>query len=162
MRDAFDPSDDEDRGQRVVWLAALVLVGAIVAAFFAVTFGGGDDDDASDVVATDADSVPTLRWSALPDQPVLYAGWGFGSCGGTAPLVCVDGPNGDGTVELLHVDLTDYPAIQQAVDDHEDVATALAPIAQQYLSGIQADRATTCPEATFRADVQEPATVGGH
>jgi hypothetical protein len=132
----------------------------VVLAVIAAGCAGDDDDTASSVPLVDL--APALDWSDLPDAPVVYAGWGFGSCGGTAPLLCVTGPAGDGTVELLRYGLEGYPDIEADLDDGAPAAEALRGFAAAYVSSNSSSVPVDCPGTSVVAGPTEPARVGGH
>jgi hypothetical protein len=120
-----------------------------------------DDDGGSDNSVPAEDVAPVLDWSDLPPEPVLHEGWTFGSCGGTAPIVCVAGPSGDGSMELLRYDVNDLDAVEAALDADAGPVDAVRAFADEYVASFTASRPQECPGTSVVPDEQVPLVVGG-
>jgi hypothetical protein len=135
----------------VVLAAVVVLVGC----------AGDDDDDASAASVPVEDVAPALDWRSLPDEPIQHEGWTFGSCGGTAPILCVAGASGDGTVELLQYAVDDVDVVAAALDEDDDEQAALEAFAEEYVALFSLSRPQDCPGTSVVADAPVPLVVGG-
>jgi hypothetical protein len=142
--------------------ARAALVAAVVGVALVAAACADDDDDGGSAGSVPVEDVaPELDWSALPSEPVLHEGWTFGSCGGTAPILCVGGPGGDGTVELLRYEVDDVDAVHDALDDGAADVDALDAFADAYVGSFVASRPQECPGTSVVADEAVPRTVGG-
>jgi hypothetical protein len=137
-----------------------VVLGATAVGLALLAPGCADDDDDTDTSVPVEDVAPVLDWRSLPTEPVLHEGWTFGSCGGTAPIVCVGGPSGDGTMELLRYDIDDVDVVDDALDGGEAI-DALEAFADQYVGSFAETRPQECPGTSVVADETVPLVVGG-
>ena len=143
------------------WTTATTLTLAVGAALLALVGCAGDDDDDPGVSVPVEDVAPVLDWRTLPDEPVQHEGWTFGSCGGTAPIVCVAGASGDGTVELLEYEVDDVEVVAETLDETGDEQAALEAFSEEYVATFSLSRPQECPGTSVVADVPEALVVGG-
>jgi hypothetical protein len=141
---------------------AHLLAAAGLAVLVAASLVGcaGDDDDTSGASVPVEDVAPVLDWRSLPDEPVQHEGWTFGSCGGTAPIMCVAGASGGGTVELLQYEVDEVEVVAETLDERGEAA-ALEAFAEEYVAAFSLSRPQECPGTSVVADAPVALVVGG-
>jgi hypothetical protein len=151
-----DPSPRSSTSRTASVAAVALLVAATL-----LTACADDDRGAPQGSVPVEDVAPALDWRSLPDEPIQHEGWTFGSCGGTAPIVCVGGASGDGTVELLQYAVDDVDVVQAALDEDDDEQAALEAFAEEYVASFSLSRPEECPGTSVVADGPVALEVGG-